>query len=137
MKRYSKRIVLHFPHRLVDQPIVYRLIKDFNLEFNILKAYVTPREEGLMVLELTGKEEDYKKGVAYLKKCGVKIQPLSKDIIRNEQKCTDCGVCIPICPVDALVVDKTTRKVNFDKDKCIACELCIKICPTRAMEIHF
>lgn len=137
MKKHSERIVLHFPHRLVDQPIVYRLIKDFDLEFNILKAYVTPQEEGLMVLELTGDKENYDKGIAYLKKCGVKIQPLSKDVIRNEVKCTDCGACVPICPTGALAVDPITRKVHFYKNKCIACELCIKACPTRAMEIHF
>ena len=137
MKKHSERIVLHFPHRLVDQPIVYKLIKDYDLQFNILKAYVTPREEGLMVLELTGDKENYDKGIAYLKKCGVKIQPLSKDVVRNEVKCTDCGVCVPICPTEALVVDPVTRKVQFYKNKCIACELCIKICPTRAMEINF
>ena len=42
----AKRIVLHFPKRLVDRPIVYHLIKDYNLEFNILKAQATPEEEG-------------------------------------------------------------------------------------------
>lgn len=133
----SKRIVLHFPHRLVDQPIVYRLVKDFDLQFNILKAYVTPREEGLMVLELTGEDENYNKGIKYLEDCGVKIQLLSQDIIRNETKCTDCGVCVPICPVGALVVDSLTRKIHFYDNKCIACELCVKVCPTRAMEVHF
>ena len=71
----SKRIVLHFPNRLVDQPIVYKLVKDYDLQFNILKAYVTPQEEGLMVLELTGKKEDFDKGIEYLQSCGVKIQP--------------------------------------------------------------
>lgn len=133
----SKRIVLHFPHRLVDQPIVYRLVKDFNLQFNILKAYVTPQEEGLMVLELTGTNEDFGKGIEYLQSCGVRIQPLSQDVVRNESKCTDCGVCVPICPTQALVVDSLTRKVHFYDNKCIACELCVKICPTRAMEVHF
>jgi len=133
----SKRIVLRFPHRLVDQPIVYKLVKDYNLEFNILKAYVTPQEEGLMVLELSGKEDDFKRGTEYLISCGVKIQPLSQDIIRNEAKCTDCEVCVPICPTGALVIDPLTRKVHFYDNKCIACELCIKVCPTRAMEIHF
>lgn len=133
----SKRIVLHFPHRLVDQPIVYRLVKDFNLQFNILKAYVTQQEEGLMVLELTGEEKDYDKGIKYLKGCGVKIQPLSQDVIRNEVKCTDCGVCVPICPTGALAVDHITRKVHFYDNKCIACELCVKACPTRAMEVRF
>jgi L-aspartate semialdehyde sulfurtransferase ferredoxin len=131
------RIVLHFPQRLVDKPIVYKLIKDFNLEFNILKAYVTPQEEGLMVLELKGEDKDYLKGIKYLESSGVKIQPLSEDIIRNETKCTHCGVCVPICPTQALEVDPITRKINFYDTKCIACEVCIKVCPTHAMEVHF
>ncbi|HOU36340.1 MAG TPA: 4Fe-4S binding protein [Candidatus Omnitrophota bacterium] len=133
----SKRIVLHFPQRLVDKPIVYRLIKDYNLEFNILKAYVTPQEEGLMVLELRGADQEYEKGLEYLRQSGVKIQPLGEDVKRNSSKCTDCGVCVTVCPAGALFVDPKTRKVNFDEEKCIACELCIKICPSHAMEVHF
>ena len=133
----SKRIVLHFPHNLVDQPIVYKLVKEYNLKFNILRASVTPEEEGLLVLELIGEEKDYEQGVQYLKEVGVKVQLLSQDIIRNEEKCTHCGVCVPICPTGALVVDSLTRKVLFYNEKCIACELCIKACPVRAMEVHF
>lgn len=133
----NKKIVLHFPQRIVDQPIVYKLVKDFNLQFNILKAVITPDQEGLLVLELTGKKEDYAKGIEFLKSCGVKIQPLSQDIVRNDAKCTDCGVCVPICPTEALVIDPKTRKVHFYNEKCIACEACIKICPPRAMEVRF
>jgi ferredoxin len=133
----SKRIVLHFPQRLVEQPIIYKLVKEYSLEFNILKAYVTPQEEGLMILELKGKDADFQKGMDYLQSVGVKIQPLSEDIIRNESKCTDCGVCVPICPTKALVVDPITRKVHFYDNKCIGCELCVKVCPTHAMEVHF
>jgi L-aspartate semialdehyde sulfurtransferase ferredoxin len=133
----SKKIVLHFPRRLVDEPIVCKLVKEYDLQFNILKAYVTPQEEGLMVLELTGNKDNFNKGIEYLQSCGVKIQPLSQDVIRNVEKCTDCGVCTPICPTKALVVDPQTRKVLFYDNKCIACELCVKICPARAMEVHF
>ena len=133
----SKRIVLHFPHRLVDQPIIYKLVKDFNLGFNILKASVTPQEEGLMVLELSGQDMDFNKGMKYLEDTGVKVQPLSEDIVRNSAKCTDCGMCVPICPANAFIIDPVSRKVIFEEDKCIACELCIKICPTHAMEINF
>jgi ferredoxin len=133
----SKRIVLHFPQKLVDRPIVYRLVKDYNLEFNILKAYVTPEEEGLLVLEIRGKEENYKKGIQYLTETGVKIQPISQDITRNEKKCINCGVCVPICPTQALVLEPSTRKVSFHDDKCIACKLCIRACPYRAMEVKF
>jgi ABC-type methionine transport system ATPase subunit len=57
----TKKIVLRFPKRLVDRPIIYRLVKDFDLEFNILKASITPEQEGLLVLELKGKQEEYDK----------------------------------------------------------------------------
>jgi ferredoxin len=122
---------------LVDRPIVSRLVKDFNLDFNILKASVTPDEEGLMVMELSGKQDDYDNGVRYLAETGVKIQSLSQDVTRNEERCTYCGACITICPTGAFELDPVSRRVTFDNEKCLACELCIKACPPRAMELHF
>jgi ferredoxin len=133
----SKRIVLHFPKRLVDRPIVSRLVKDYDLDFNILKALVTPEEEGLLVLELSGEQQEYDKGIRYLTQTGVKIQSLSQDVLRNEERCTHCGACIAICPSGAFELDPVTRRVNFYDEKCVACGLCIKACPPRAMEVHF
>jgi len=133
----SRRIVLHFPHRLVNQPIVSRLVKEFGLEFNILKAAVTPGEEGLLVMELTGNRRDYDRGVKYLTEAGVKIQSLSQDVVRNESRCTHCGACITMCPTGAFTLEQGTRKVIFNDNKCVVCELCIKACPPRAMELYF
>ena len=133
----SKRIVLHFPRRLVDRPIIYRLVKDYDLEFNILKASVTPEEEGLMVLGLKGEQEEYDKGINFLLKTGVRIESLSQDVTRNEERCTHCGVCITICPYGAFELEPLTKRVTFDNEKCLACGLCIKACPPRAMEVHF
>lgn len=131
------KIVLHFPHEQVDKPIVSKLVRDFDLDFNILKASITPREEGLLVLEIIGKEKDYERGIAYIESCGVTIQPLSQDIRRNDVKCTHCGACIAVCPTDALFVKRDSMEVGFDDEECVACELCIKVCPPRAMEIHY
>jgi len=133
----SKRIVLHFPPRLADQPIVVRLVKDYDLDFNILKASIIPDKEGLLVLELTGEQNNYDRGIRYLTEAGVRIQSLSQDVTRNEERCTHCGACITICPTDAFELDPSTRRVNFDNEKCIACELCVKACPPQAMELHF
>ncbi|MBA7640375.1 Ferredoxin-type protein NapF [subsurface metagenome] len=133
----SKRIVLHFPQRVVERPIVYRLVKDYDLEFNILKALFTPEEEGLMVLELSGEQTNYDKGIRYLIEAGVRIQSLSQDVILNEERCTHCGACVTICPTYAFELDPLTRRINFYGEKCVACGLCIKACPPRAMEVHF
>ncbi len=131
----SKRIVLHFPPRLVDKAIVSKLVKDYGLDFNILKASVTPGEEGLMVMELTGEQRNYDRGVKYLSDVGVKIQSLSQDVVRDEARCTHCGACITMCPSGAFTLEAGTRKVLFDNSKCVVCELCIKACPPRAMEL--
>jgi ferredoxin len=133
----AKRIVLHFPKRIVDRSIVCRLAKDYDLDFNILKAQITPEEEGLLVLELSGAQGEYDKGIRYLTETGVRIQSLSQDVLRNEERCTHCGACITICPSDAFELDPKTRKVTFYNEKCVACGLCIKACPPRAMEVHF
>ena len=135
--KVSKRIVLHFPGRLVEKPIVYRLIKDFNLEFNILKASINPDEEGLMVLELKGDQVSFDKGILYLTDAGVRIQSLGQDVLRNEERCTHCGACVTICPAGSFVLDPATRRVSFSAGSCIACGLCLKACPPRAMELHF
>ena len=133
----DKKIVLRFPKRLVDRPIVSHLIKDHDLEFTILKASVTQDEEGLMVLELKGKQEEYDKGIAYLKQAGVILESLSQDVTRNEARCTHCGACITVCPVGAFELDMITRQTSFHDKKCIGCGICIKTCPPRAMELHF
>ncbi|MFH1791195.1 MAG: NIL domain-containing protein [Candidatus Omnitrophota bacterium] len=132
----SKRVVLQFPPKLVDQPIVYKLVKEYDLVFNILRAWVTPQEKGELVMELRGEQNNYDNAVLYLKELGVSVEPLSKEITRDEDRCTHCGACITICPTGALVRDDATMKIAFDPEKCIACELCVKGCPPRAMKIE-
>lgn len=131
----AKKIVLHFPLRLVDRPIVCALARDYNLEFNILKAAITPDQEGMMILELSGSPDAFHKGTAYLERQGVTIEPLEVAVRRSEEKCTHCGACVAICPADAFGIDAADQHVSFDDSKCLACGLCLKACPARAVEV--
>jgi len=134
----ARKIVLIFPKTKIDKPLVYHLVKDYNLTFNILKASITPDQEGHMALEIDGENPEIEKGIKFLKDQGVKVEPLSKDIKVNWDKCIQCGACVNICPTGALYIkDRKTMEVAFDADKCIACELCIRPCPPRAIEVHF
>jgi len=132
----SRRVVLHFPKQMIDQPIVYRLSKEYDLVFNILLARIMPNEEGVMVAELSGEDEKYNQGIEYLRDQDVDVQLLSRDVSRDDQKCTQCGACTIICPTGALAIpDRETMVVEFDIEKCVACSLCVQACPSRAMSI--
>ncbi len=128
---------MHFPQQLIDEPIISGLVRTYDLGFNILRASITPQQEGLMVIVLDGTEENLTAALKNAQQKGVRIEPLEKEVVRNESKCTECGACITICPTKALTIDAETRHVSFDPDKCIACELCVPVCPPRAMEIAF
>jgi len=133
----TKRVVLSFPPHLIDQSVTYRLIKDFDLMVNILRARITPKEQGRLVIEITGKKAAMDAGINYLREVGVSIDSLAQDIKWHEDRCIHCTACISFCPTKALDVERKTMEVSFKRDKCIACELCISVCPYQAMEILF
>ena len=54
----KRRLVLAFPPEMVEQPVTYHLIKDYELMVNILRANVTPNEEGRLVVEISGEKKD-------------------------------------------------------------------------------
>ena len=134
---YSKTLSLRFPKDIVNDPIVVKLVKDYDLSFNLLKTVIYPRKEGLMVLQLSGHRENFKEGVRYLKKIGVKVESIGDDIRRNEQTCIHCGACTAVCPTGALHIKRPEMEVLFDREKCSACEWCVPLCPVHAMEVKF
>lgn len=133
----NKKLVLRFTAALTEQPIIYRLVKDYDLMVNILKADINPRKEGSLIMEMSGTAENFERGLAFLENLGVGVEPLSQTIVKNEALCTQCGACTVICPVGALEIDRKTMKVEFDNLKCIVCGLCVQYCPFKAMEVKF
>jgi ferredoxin len=131
------KVVIHFPKEKVDQPIICYLTSKYGVMFNILKATITPEQEGLMVLELLGEPAACKRGLEYLQSLGLRIQSITQDIARLEQKCTHCGACIAVCQVGALSIERPSMEVRFDPAACVVCEQCLTACPTRAMQLQY
>jgi ferredoxin len=132
----KKKLVLSFPEKIVTKPITYMLVKEYDLEFNILRAEITPDVEGKMLIELKGADEKIADAVQYLEGVGITIQEAAKDIIIDKEICLDCGECTSICITQALCLDEKTKKLKFKKDKCILCELCLDCCPVRAIKVN-
>ncbi|NPA86764.1 MAG: 4Fe-4S dicluster domain-containing protein [Candidatus Diapherotrites archaeon] len=49
-------------------------------------------------------------------------------------RCIRCGLCVGICPFDALTLEDGMIKI--DHDKCTLCGLCVKGCPVAALAIR-
>ncbi len=134
---YSRMLVLRFSKDIVDKPIISSLVRDFNLNFNILKAQIFPRKEGMLVMELRGNRRDFEKGMQYLEKSGVNVEPVAQGIRRDDERCYQCGSCTAVCPTGALHIKRPEMEVLFESERCSACELCVKTCPVRAMIVTF
>lgn len=127
--------ILRFPKETSNEPMIYQLVKQYDVEFNILKADILPQREGVMVLELKGIKDSVNQGLEFLKSFGVKVERLAAVIRRDDDKCFQCGACTGICPVGALFIQRPGMEVLFDPDKCTGCSLCVPVCPVRAMEV--
>lgn len=133
----KNKIVCYFSAAQSEQPIIYQLIKDYDLIVNIIKANINPQKEGYLVIEVEGDKTKYEKGVEYFKSLGVIVEPLSENIIWNENVCIQCGACASFCPTEALAMDRKTMLVSFDNSQCIVCGMCLECCPTRAIMLQF
>lgn len=127
-------IHLRFPAGISTEPVVCKLSRIFDLEFNITRAEISERRVGFLILELLGSPEECKRGVEYLRSRGVEVNPVDQYICRDRDICVECGMCTAICPTDALFMT-SARRLEFDKEKCTVCGLCTRVCPVRALEI--
>lgn len=54
-------------------------------------------------------------------------------VLKIDEKCIRCRICLPYCPVGAITADK--EKTYIDQDLCVECGVChrAKICPVNAI----
>ena len=74
------RVRLTFPPNLIQEPILYRLVKDFDIVINIRRADVKA-DYGWVVLEMEEDEGTLQRGVEWLKQRGVQVDPIERDVI--------------------------------------------------------
>ncbi len=135
---FTQIYLLRFPKETSDQPFIYRLVKEYDIEFNILKADILLQREGVMIIELQGSSKaNVKAGLEYLRGVGIKVERLAARIRRDDEKCFQCGACTGVCSSGALSIQRPEMSVQFDAEKCTGCSLCVSLCPVRAMEVSF
>jgi heterodisulfide reductase subunit C len=70
------------------------------------------------------------------------VNPFISTAMVNEATCVACGLCVEVCPYDAVVLEEKTvvnrGKINVakvDATKCMACGLCAAGCRSSSIEL--
>ena len=51
----------------------------------------------------------------------------------DSEKCTGCGVCVDVCPLEAISLNDGIAVI--DEDTCTECSLCVNECPNDAIDL--
>ena len=51
----------------------------------------------------------------------------------DNNKCTGCGACVEICPVNAVKIEN--KRAVIDDKECVECGACINECPNEAISL--
>jgi NAD-dependent dihydropyrimidine dehydrogenase PreA subunit len=55
-------------------------------------------------------------------------------IVIDEKKCTVCGECISICPVE--IYQKQDERIAIgNADECSGCQSCVSMCEAQALTV--
>ena len=129
-----KSVMLRFPRECVGKPVISNLVRKHGVEVNILRARIHPTEEGRMLAQVKGSDDQITASLEYLSSSGVDVYLPENSFIWQEEKCVHCGACAGICPSGAFIINGSTFEVEFDISKCILCELCIEACYYNAIQ---
>ena len=78
----KRRAKFTFPTGLITQPVIFDLGHNFQVVTNIRRADV--REDvGWVILELDGEEEEIEKGLEWVTSIGVRVDPVSGDVVES------------------------------------------------------
>lgn len=78
----SARLFLSFPESLVDQPLIYEAVKQFDVVPNIRRANVEARS-GWVILELAGTEDAVEAAIAFWRDAGVSVNRMEGDVLEG------------------------------------------------------
>jgi ABC-type methionine transport system ATPase subunit len=76
----KQRVKFSFSAEMIKEPVIYQLGRDFKIVTNIRRADIGD-EMGWVLLELDGEEAEIKRGLDWVSSTGVRVDPVSGDVI--------------------------------------------------------
>jgi hypothetical protein len=81
-ERTSVRLFVSFPEELVERPMIYEIVKGYDVVPNIRRANVEAHS-GWVILELTGGSDALDGAIAHLEGLGCQVNRMEGDIVEG------------------------------------------------------
>lgn len=78
----SIRLFVSFPEELVDRPMIYEIIKKFDVVPSIRRANVEERS-GWVILEVNGEQDQLDGAIAYFEGLGCIVNRMEGDVLES------------------------------------------------------
>jgi L-aspartate semialdehyde sulfurtransferase ferredoxin len=76
------RLFVSFPEELVDRPMIYEIVKRFDVVPNIRRANVEAHS-GWVILELRGEDAQREAAIAHLEGLGCTVNAMEGDVLEG------------------------------------------------------
>ncbi len=76
------RLFVSFPEQLVERPLIYEIIREFDVVPNIRRANVEDHS-GWIILEVNGEPAKLDAAVSYLEEAGCTVNRMEGDVLES------------------------------------------------------
>lgn len=76
----AKHLQLTFPENQVTEPVIYQIIKKYDVIPSIRRANIA-NHVGFLIIELSGEEDSIASAIAYLEDRGIKVSDAAGDFV--------------------------------------------------------
>jgi ABC-type methionine transport system ATPase subunit len=76
----ARHLQLTFPESQVTEPVIYQIIKQYDVVPSIRRANIS-NHVGFLIIELTGEDASINSAISYLEGLGIKVSDAAGDIV--------------------------------------------------------
>lgn len=82
MSRVKKKYYLNVPQKLIKEPLIYQLVKKYDIVPNIRQASISD-QIGIVAIEIEGEQASVESATQYLQQMGVSVEPIEINVIEG------------------------------------------------------
>jgi len=125
------KVRLTYTPSIIHTPAIAEVILETKAKININRANIGS-VRGEMIVDIP--EDKYNRVVHIFKDKGLRVSLLHQPIMRDDDRCIQCGICTSVCPVETFRIEEDWS-ISFEAGLCIQCGVCVSVCPVAALEL--